>query len=1273
VVGHSMGEVAAAHVAGALSLDDAVRIICRRSTLVKPTIGRGAMAAVDLSIEDARRALADYEDRVSIAASNSHASTILSGEPTALGAILDQLRSQDIFCRMLKVDFAAHSPQMDPLRADLMEALTGLDPQPASVPIYSTVTATSSASGIDGSQPLFDARYWARNLREPVLFSPALQRLIEDGHDVFLEISPHPILLSSIQQGLNHSGGEGVVLPSLRREEEDCAVMRGSVGALYAVGHAPDWRRIYPTGARYVPLPFYPWQRQRCWLEATDGGSQRGPVALNGTGRHPLLGQHFTSAHPAHTHFWEVVLNKDALPHLDDHRIAGVALVPASFYLKMALEAALEVLGTQSLLMENIVFHKALFLPDGATQTIQVILSRNADRTASFRIYSGRENVTRPGGDAAQPDSSWILHASGSVSPERDQGLDPVTDKAALDKIRDRCTENISGQDYYSRLRENGIDYGPYFQRITQLWRHDTDILGELHLPTTEDAISNSYSLHPAMLDACIQVIGAAVPDVVNPDGERTIFMPTHIDEIRIDVGSGLPRWSHAQLRELNADTMKGDVRLLDETGRVALEISGIRFDRLGDVERTAVENLDDWLYEFQWQISGRREGEAEPVQSAPASRDNWLIFADRGGVGATLAARINAQGGRGVLVTRGESYERLDAGHFRIHPERPEDFQRLFEALSISDQPVCRAIVHLWSLDASVPEETTVTSLEYAQILGCGSVLRLVQELARVERDHLPRLWLITRGAQPAGEEPSPIDVGQAPLWGFGRVIAQEHPMFWGGLLDLERGKSRLEDTVDQLWNEISNPDGEDQIAFRQGRRYAGRLVRKRRSATAEVPLRWRTDGSYLISGGLGDLGLAVARWMVEQGARRLILLGRTPLPPRARWNSAEAESRLANQMAAIRELEATGASIHLAAVDVADEKQLRAFLDDFRAEGWPPICGVVHAAGVLQDGLVVQLDAAALNSVLRPKMTGGWLLHRLLADAPLDFFVLFSSAGALLGQPGQGNYAAANAFLDALAHYRKAQGRPALSINWGAWSGLGFAETAGGKRLAARLALLGIKTIAPARALQVLEQLLRQSSVQVAAVPVDWTRYRQFYPAGAVSRLLSELASEQSGNASSAGHQDAGEKRKMLLAADPAERPQLLRSHLSELVARVLGLPLAQLDVQQPLSNLGLDSLMAVELKNRIAVDLGINVPMVTFLSGPSVEQAATQLLQLLTSETSASSVRPIASTLTHDNRPEKNGGSAEYRLQNLDEYSDEEVNSLLTELLAEEEVSE
>jgi len=1254
VVGHSMGEVAAACVAGALSLEDAARVICHRSRLVTRAIGQGAMAAVELSMEEARGVLAGYEDRVSIAASNSPTSTVLSGDPAALEAILDQLRRRDIFCGLVKVDFASHSPQMDPLRADLLHALEGLEPRVVSLPIYSTVTGMAT----DGSE--FKALYWARNLREPVLFSAAVQRLLQDGYGTFLEISPHPILLSGIQQGLNHFGHQGAVLQSMRREEEERTVMLGSLGALYSLGYPVDWSRIYPAGGRCVELPCYPWHRERCWLENAEGDSQWEQVPSNETGRHPLLGRHFESAHPAGTHLWEVTLDKKHLPYLDDHRIEGVAVLPASAYVEMALAAAVEVFGAQSFALKDIEFHRALFLPDGKALPLQLILSPGADGAASFHIYS------RPPG-IEQSSKTWRLHAKGRVLPRSVSGVSDALPMAqeTLAEIQARCPEEISGQDYYARLSESGIKYGPFFQTITQLWRYGGNVLGEVRVPDPPEAEFSAYQIHPAILDACLQVAGAAVATEVKENDKQDIYMPTHIDEIRLLGRPGPHLWSYAHLQERDADAVIGDVRLLDEAGRAVVEILGLRFESL-DAHRAAEENPDDWLYEFQWQLKQHLgEQGAVPLR---ATGENWFIFADRDGVGEALAALLDAQGARSILVSHGDSYEATDSSHFRIRPEKPEDLRQLFATASLANQSVCRGIVHLWSLDTPAPQEITGASLKTAQSLGCGNVLPLIQELARAELRDLPRLWLVTRGSQAAGEEPIPLDVAQAPLWGMGRVIAQEHTALWGGLVDLEPG-SPLYAAALQLWEEVSSPDGEDQMAFRQGRRYVARLVRRRESAVRRPPLAWPTDASYLITGGLGDLGLVVARWMVEQGARRLILLGRTELPPRSIWNAVETGSRLARQVAAIRELEALGASVHLASVDVADEGKLSAFLKEFSAEGWPPIRGVVHAAGVLQDGLLLQLDQAALNTVLRPKVIGGWLLHRLLEDAPLDFFVLFSSAGSLLGQPGQGNYAAANAFLDALAHHRRAQGRPALSVNWGAWTELGFADTAGGKRLAARLALVGIRSMAPAQALAVMERLLRQDATQVAAVPVDWRQYRQFYSVVSESPLLSQLASEETDVQTQAGH--PGEKRDTLLAAEPAARPGLLQSYLSDQVARVLGLSASRLDVEQPLSNLGLDSLMAVELKNRIAVDLGVNVPMVKFLQGPSVVQAATQILDQLTAELSSSSAQ--LASVTQSQKEYENGDGNGQLLAKLDQLSDEEVNSLLTDILDKAEIGE
>ena len=414
---------------------------------------------------------------------------------------------------------------------------------------------------------------------------------------------------------------------------------------------------------------------------------------------------------------------------------------------------------------------------------------------------------------------------------------------------------------------------------------------------------------------------GSCGSDRSKANRQKGTYIPTRIGQIRILSRPGTHLWCRARILDDNASGIVGELRLLDDAGQVVVELEGVHFESLGQGLK---ENLDDWLYELKWQPKERVSGNL-----SASSPGIWLIFADNSGVGESLRQILEAQGENGILVSRGKTYERTDSTHVYIRADQPEDIRRLFESVADSDQPACRGIVHLWSLDASLTETASAASMEAAQTLGCVSALHVVQTMAGARWREQPRLWLVTRGAQATGDDSPPVDVVQAPIWGLGRVIAQEHPAFWGGLVDLEPTSSVSDGAAHQLWEEISAPDGENQVALRNGRRMVARLARRRESSARETPLRWRSDGSYLITGGLGDLGLKVARWMVSQGARRLILSGRTQLPPRSSWSSQEAGSQLARQIAAIRELEESGASVHLVSADVADEKQMSAFVD--------------------------------------------------------------------------------------------------------------------------------------------------------------------------------------------------------------------------------------------------------------------------------------------------------------------------------------------------------
>jgi acyl carrier protein len=393
----------------------------------------------------------------------------------------------------------------------------------------------------------------------------------------------------------------------------------------------------------------------------------------------------------------------------------------------------------------------------------------------------------------------------------------------------------------------------------------------------------------------------------------------------------------------------------------------------------------------------------------------------------------------------------------------------------------------------------------------------------------------------------------------------------------------------------------------------------------------------------------LQVARWMAEQGAQHIVLMGRTPLPPRAEWDKAEAGGRLAQQIAAIRDIESLGAAVQLATVDVSDEAQMRAFLDAYRREGRPAIRGIAHAAGILKHRSLIECDAAELKDVMRAKVAGGWLLHRLLGDA-LDFFVMFSSASSLLSSPRLGSYAAGNAFLDGLAHYRQARGLPAVSANWGVWADAGMAAQFDSNDVAL-IALRGMGTISTKQGLDALGRLMQQDAAQVGVLPVNWKRWQELYPAFVDAPFLAHVVRRAEKVVEA---KTPGLTREALIAA--SDRQATLQVYLAALVSKTMGV--AELDPQQPLSELGLDSLMAVEMKNRIEAELAIVVPMVKFLQGPSVSQLTAQVLDQLAAVSSAEVKRP-------DRDDERT--KTERLLANLDQLSDDQVDSLLNELLS------
>ncbi|MCB8984311.1 MAG: type I polyketide synthase [Ardenticatenaceae bacterium] len=1502
VVGHSIGEVAAAHVAGALTLEEAVRVVYHRGRLMQQATGLGKMGAVALSPEEAEELIRPYNGRLALAAINSPTSTVLSGEADALTEALAVVQEQGRFSRLLQVDYAFHSAQMAPFQQALADELAGLQPAAARLPIYSTVTG----SALPGSA--FDAAYWGRNVREPVRFAPAVQAAAAAGYTTFLELSPHPVLSRMVDDCLTAVDVSGTVLASLRRQQPERAAMLTTLARLYEQGHPVQWQGLYPGNGRYLRLPNYPWQRQRYWLP-----QKKNRKLPNADSRlHPLLAQRLLSPLLKETVF-TTELAADWPPFLADHQIQGVPLLPATAYVEMALAAGKAAFGAGVTAVSHLLIQRGLPLSEEPVQ-VQVVLTPPANDSSVCRIFS-----YDPSGD------SWQLHAEGQLlvgGPDT-----AVPQPLSLAALQAKCPAEPSTTDNYARLRQRGIDFGPTFQGVSRLWLGENEALGEVLAPEVLAAEAGDYTLHPALLDAGLQVLNVVLPD----DGHT--YVPVGIGQCRVYGRLPSHFYSHAVALPTEAGKMqKGSVQLLAADGRLLANITDITLHRLDDSARFApIRPRTDWLVAVNWQP------QPLPAEDTAVPDGTWLILPDAGGLGQHLQEQLQ-NAGASVVVPDGR-----DEGVRQAVQRAMEDAAR----------PL-RGIVYLSGCDPLSGDELGAAILHQAQQRTLGSVLALVQELAGGPMDQPPRLWLVTRGAQ-AVVDGAPVVLAARPLWGMAQSIQQEHPELRCTCIDLNAYPQVGE--REALWTEIRADAAEPQVALHNGSRFVARLLpyqaagsdtavpvhltmsrrgiledlvlqpsERRAPGPGEVEIRvratglnfrdvlkaldmypepeiifgdecagvvtavgpnvtyfrpgdavfgaaadsfstyaiaqaehlvhkpaqlsfadaaalpvafitahyalhrrgklqpgervlihaaaggvgqaavqlaqragadvWATagspekrgflrrmgvrhvldsrtlafadeiieqtsgqgvdvilnslngdfiersvaalaengrflemgrldvwtaeqmtavrphaayhlifpdylyrdhgeviqailqdvvagledgslqplprqqfslaqvhdafrfmaqarhigkivvtqaaetappvaaqirpDGAYLITGGFGGIGLHLARWLAAQGARHLTLVGRSGAP-------ASAEPVLA-------ELAEAGVAVTALAADVSQAADVNRVLQNIREAG-VPLRGIFHTAGVNADGVLQQQVWENFACVLSPKLDGTWHLHAQSLDQPLDFFVLFSSAAALIGSAGQANYAAANAFLDGFAAWRQVAGLPALSVDWGAWENVGMTAVLSPQDLQ-RWQRQGLDVIGPEQGMALLGHMPAAGVAQIGVLPIR----RETFSAAAP--LFAELVqAQETAVASSASitNQTLAEK---LADAPASKRPGLLLAHIRDVVRRVLGFDASQIiPDQQPLGDMGMDSLMAVELRNALSDVVAAPLPATLMFDYPTVTALADYLKQYLPAmQAQATAVAPS---------PAEGPATA---VSDLDALSDEEAEALL-----------
>jgi acyl transferase domain-containing protein/NADP-dependent 3-hydroxy acid dehydrogenase YdfG/acyl carrier protein len=1152
VVGHSQGEIAAACVAGALSLPDAAAIVALRSRELVRAAGAGAMASIALPADEVEELLAKRGERIGIAAVNGPRSTVVSGDADAVRELAGDRGLQAARVRLIPVDYASHSPHMEAVRERLVQALSSIAPRVCDLRFYSTV----AGAPLDGAA--LDAEYWYANLRRPVRFEQAVRALIDDGCTNFIEVSPHPVLTVGIQETIEHvmdPAAAGHAVGTLRRDDGGPRRFLISAAEAYLHGVPVDWRAVCSrTGARPVELPTYPFQRGRHWLDSTPRPRAH-PAGMTG---HPLLDHAVRLADGAGLVLTGRVSLRDH-PWLADHAVHDAVLLPGTAFAELAAYAAQRA-GHEAI--DELTMERPLLLDAGETVQLQVNVGV-ADEAGrrSLTIHSRLE----PPAGAPDDEHPWTVHVRGIAGPARVEGEDPAGAVAEPWPPRDAVPIDLT--DAYRRLAARGCRYGPAFHGLRAAFRRGEEVFAEIALPD-ELRADQGFRIHPVLLDAALQPLALGILDapagpgdpaaagVSDPTGDsRALPMPFSWSDVRLNA-SGL-----ATLRARLTPIGPGRVRLAatDASGRSvatveALDTRPVTPDRL-DAARPAAR---DGLFHVRW----------VPVATP------------LGGVAPLPGASIALIGDECAL-------DRMPPGTF-AGLRRYRDVPALGEAVASGTPPPRVVLLPVTGPAARGEAGDGLVADAHAVT---GRLLELIRDWLDDDRFAETHLIVITRGAVATVPGEDVADLAAAPAWGLVRTAQAEHPGRIS-IVDLDPGDV----SGVSLPAIVAAVTDERQLVVRGGL-HAARLTRTGAPVWSDAAV-FDGDGTVLVTGATGALGRVVSRHLVlAHGVRHLMLIGRRgPDAPGA----GELQAELAG----------AGATVRLVSCDAADREALRQVLSGIPAEH--PLRGIVHLAGVVDGGTVRALTRDRLGRVLRPKVDAAWNLHELTRDSDLSAFVLFSSVAGIFGDPGQANYAAANSFLDALAAHRRAHGLRSAGLGWGLWEQDEGMAGLLSRSDQARWAGLGIVPMTTRRSLALFDAALLTDRAAVMTAALDTARVMRRDGDG-VPCLLRDLvpAPGRREPAENVPENGTPSMRRRLADLAPDERRSALRDVVRSHVAGVLGhAPGDAGRLDASFKDLGFDSVTAVELRNRLSSVTGLRLPATVVFDHPTPESLARHL---------------------------------------------------------------
>jgi len=771
IVGHSVGEVTAAYASGVLTLEQALQVSYHRSQIQNKAAGQGQMLAVGIDLEQCKELIEFTEGKVSIAAINGPSTITLAGDSKSLEAISTYLTAANEFNRFLKVEVAYHSHFMDALKPEVREKLADLSPSLPDIPLYSTVTGNLV------NEITYDAEYWCDNIREPVHFAQSMQSLLRDGHRIFLEVGPHPVLSTAIKECCNKQNIVAQNIATMKRGAQEQLTFKLGIASLYTAGCNLDWQYFNSENSQYIKLPAYPWQRDVYWREMDDSISDRTSIPV-----HPLLDRRLRDPRPS----WQGSLNRQYVPFLNDHQVDGLVIMPGAAYIEAGLASYYELSEEKesACSMENILFHKALILESDNDPIIHINLD---NETGEYAFFSKKQDDP----------INWQFHASGTIK----QAESVNQKKNQLEKISKQCNENVELDNLYSDLKTRGLAYGPYFRTIRQLKRGKNEILAQIELHDHLLCDVKRYHLHPCLLDGCFQSLISLV------ENDEQFYMPVSIKKITYHDHPGKMLWCHGNLSQRDEKGIIGSLSLYGENGNLCIEIEGLHCKALQTKKDDPIEQLAQYSYAWKWH--------QQTLESDKTNNGTWLVFSDNNTTCDQLCTQLENEPGNTVFqIKASDIFQSKDPIIRTLDDDQIHHLKKILEY--IKDKK-CVGIAYLWSLSEKAPFD------DPTGIGQTSAALQITQLLDETFTTETPRLYFVTQNTNSVKNTDTAINLAQSSLTGFARVVHNEFPTFKCTLVDLD--SQNTNESITHLKKELLSNNNEDDVAFRDSQRFIHRL----------------------------------------------------------------------------------------------------------------------------------------------------------------------------------------------------------------------------------------------------------------------------------------------------------------------------------------------------------------------------------------------------------------------------------------------------------------